>query len=72
MLAISDTRCHAQSMTSLLELLRQYEIVDFEVTDEHYGNGSKGPLKKLIVYNHFIFDTTEFNRLGYGVICRLK
>lgn len=40
---------------------------DYLITHEHYGNDYHGPLKKIYVVGH-IYDHTEFNKLGYGIV----
>ena len=59
-------------MQELLDLLESYNITEFEVTNEHYGNAmvdkEMKKLKILRVFERFIHDPLPFHRLGYGVV----
>lgn len=58
------------STDALRELLIKYGVDAYRV-EPHYGNSlNYGPLKKLIVYDRVILDQSEFNAIGYGVVCR--
>ena len=59
-------------MQELLDLLESYNITEFEVTKEHYGNAmvdkQMKKLKILRIFERFIHDPFPFHRLGYGVV----
>jgi hypothetical protein len=54
---------------TVIQLLKSYGILNYEITTIHYGNSlTYGPLKKLIIHeDRFIHLPEEFNRLGYGI-----
>lgn len=58
-------------MKELLKLLNERNISTFEITSLHYGYClNNGKLKQLIIYDRFIHDPSQFNKLGYGIISR--
>ena len=56
--------------TQVQILLTAYGITRYQITNEHYGNSHDGPLKKLLIWDRFIPDPSEFKALGYDLCFR--